>query len=155
MKNLLSLTLIGLFLELGCSLSQKLEPDPRAAKMWGSNLAAAQARAGGLLREPSEGSEEVRQGPGLCHRFTAAQIVSKESHPSDVRRFSHSTNTTRRNLDKEKNPGSGPRLPVQVAELGDLGRSITPGGNASITPWLYRKGASLSALCDALTIHWE
>ena len=53
MKNKIAFTLIGLLLTLGCgyepgahnSPDQKLVPDPRAEKMWGSDLAAAQARA--------------------------------------------------------------------------------------------------------------
>ena len=53
MKNKIAFTLIGLLLTLGCgyepgahnSPGQKLVPDPRAEKMWGSDLAAAQARA--------------------------------------------------------------------------------------------------------------
>ena len=53
MKNKITFTLIGLLLTLGCgyepgadnSPGQKLVPDPRAEKMWGSDLAAAQARA--------------------------------------------------------------------------------------------------------------
>ena len=53
MKNKITFTLISLLLTLGCgyepgahnSPGQKLVPDPRAEKMWGSDLAAAQARA--------------------------------------------------------------------------------------------------------------
>jgi len=53
MKNILFLTLIGLFHGVGCGYDpsaqndsdHKLEVDPRAAKMWGSDLATAQARA--------------------------------------------------------------------------------------------------------------
>ena len=53
MKNLTAFTLIGLLLALGCDYdpeahngpAHKLVPDPRAEKIWGSDLAAAQARA--------------------------------------------------------------------------------------------------------------
>ena len=53
MKNKIAFTLIGLLLALGCDYdpgahngpAHKLGPDPRAEKMWGSDLAAAQARA--------------------------------------------------------------------------------------------------------------
>ena len=53
MKNKIAFTLIGLLLALGCDYdpgahngpAHKLVPDPRAEKMWGSDLAAAQARA--------------------------------------------------------------------------------------------------------------
>jgi|TARA_B100000959_G_C14514297_1_gene432655 thiol-disulfide isomerase/thioredoxin len=53
MKKKLVFTLIGLSFGLGCDYkpgthhgsAQKLEPDPRAGKMWGSDLDAAQARA--------------------------------------------------------------------------------------------------------------
>ena len=53
MKKKLIFALIGLLLAIGCGYdpgahngpAQKLVPDPRAEKMWGSDLAAAQARA--------------------------------------------------------------------------------------------------------------
>ena len=53
MKNKIAFTLIGLLLALGCDYdpgahngpAHKLVPDPRAEKMWGSDLAAAQTRA--------------------------------------------------------------------------------------------------------------
>ncbi len=53
MRKKLSFILLGLLFGLGCGYepgdqngsAQKLEPDPRATKIWGSDLAAAQARA--------------------------------------------------------------------------------------------------------------
>ena len=53
MKNKIAFTLIGLLHALGCDYdpgahngpAHKLVPDPRAEKIWGSDLAAAQARA--------------------------------------------------------------------------------------------------------------
>ncbi len=53
MRKKLSFILLGLLFGLGCGYelgeqrgsAKKLDPDPRATKMWGSDLAAAQARA--------------------------------------------------------------------------------------------------------------